>query len=196
MTSTDSYSGGLFHKKKKTQEESERTLFCTTWCFRSSRNIVRSQLYRRPHHVAYDATQNAQPRQWHAYLATQAKTKWHNPTLWCLRSSTDHLRPSVGRGRHNSCTVPLHRNGPLAVATQRWQRRVALAARANACWEHRWSAQKERKSAEGGRRRVWELMLAADVCHSSLSVVTHSLALYQAHSRRSCCSLCALGADI
>lgn len=86
--------------------------------------------------------------------------------------------------------------GPAAVAKQRWQRRVALVARANACWEHRWSAQKERKSAEGGRRRVWELMLAADVCHSSLSVATHSLALYQARNRRSCCSLCASGADI
>lgn len=118
------------------------------------------------------------------------------------RSHGRHSRDSSPRGPvcvaedANLRSIPPHRISQLAVAKQRWQRRVAQAARANACWEHRWSAQKERKSAQGGRRRVWELMLAADVCHSSLTVVTHSLALYQARNRRSCCSLYALGADI
>lgn len=46
-----------------------------------------------------DTTQDAPPGHRHVYLTTptlgQAKSKWHNPTLWCLCSSTDpHSRAS------------------------------------------------------------------------------------------------------
>lgn len=42
---------------------------------------------------------------------------------------------------------------------------------------------------KGGNRRVWELMLTTDVCHSSLVAVTLFLALYQSHNRRNSCTI-------
>lgn len=69
---------------------------------------------------------------------------------------------------------------------------TCAAARANACWVHRWSGQKETQGEreserERGNERVGELMLTTDVCHSSLIAVALFLALYQTHNRRNSC---------
>lgn len=84
----------------------------------------------------------------------------------------------------------------LALAKRQWQRRCT-AARASACWEHRWSGQKDTQTEKKkwGRKRIWELKLAADVCHSSLIAVTSMLAPNQAHSRRRSYDIYILEAD-
>lgn len=107
------------------------------------------------------------------------RDRFHYPTLWCLRPSTD--LQLVNQHSGTCCHIArlrLCRTSQLALAQPHCHQIVPLP-KPKACWVHRWSRQKDTQRQKRGDNRVQELMLTTDVYHSSLIALTLQLAHHQ-----------------